>query len=325
MSMLNSFDGIATLYNSIEPLRGKRKSWDIRPLSKRAKWWDRIIKVDDSTYVLNDNYYAANYGRKQHDLYDSLELLLKVSPIIWRRKPDGDYIQVRSEFNCGGISRYEFLNTYLPYKLRHQYNTSGQHWLCDTNTNERYLLLLGKLKFANDAIHEYEDKALEFKVLPNGFELVGEPHKKTVPIVNRELTQHYNPKIKELWEYARMILPVFGDTLLAQQGAKLDIIMNKYLGASAWDWTRRIDKSAVRELLDNPETLAEERLAFCVVTAIHLDMYETLYERREVGNGKSYLAVSGGRFAEDKNSYTRFKNFMHRVGGMKTTKEVDFT
>lgn len=325
MSMLNSFDGIATLYNSIEPLRGKRKSWDIRPLSKRAKWWNRIIKVDDSTYALSDGQYAANYGRGQHVLYDSLELLLDTAPIIWRRKPDGDYIQVRSDFNYGSTSRYEFLSTYLPYKLRHQYNTSGQHWLCDMNTNERYLLLHGKIRFTDNKVSEYEDKALEFKVLTNGFELVGEPHKKTVPIVNRELTQHYNPKIKELWEYARMILPVFGDTLLDQQRPKADTLKDKYLGGSAWSWFRRIDKSAIRELLDNPETLAEERLAFCVITAIHLDMYESIYEQKNLGNGRTYSAVSGGRFKEDKNSYTRFKNFMHRVGGMKTTKEVDFT
>ena len=31
-SWLSTFDGVVNVYNSITPLRGKRKVWDIRPL-----------------------------------------------------------------------------------------------------------------------------------------------------------------------------------------------------------------------------------------------------------------------------------------------------
>ena len=38
-------------YDSIVPLRGKRKAQDIRPLGQRRKTWERIIKIDDDTYA----------------------------------------------------------------------------------------------------------------------------------------------------------------------------------------------------------------------------------------------------------------------------------
>jgi hypothetical protein len=50
----NSFDDVVSEYNKTVPIRGARKAEDLRPLGQRRKWWERIIKVNENTYVLDD-------------------------------------------------------------------------------------------------------------------------------------------------------------------------------------------------------------------------------------------------------------------------------
>lgn len=52
-----TFDKIARRYESIVPLRGKRKVLDIRPHGERARCWERIVKVNDNEYYLTNNAY----------------------------------------------------------------------------------------------------------------------------------------------------------------------------------------------------------------------------------------------------------------------------
>ena len=55
---LNSFDDVAKAYNSIKPIRGKRLSEDLRPLSSfRRYWWNRVIKINDNSLLRITLYY----------------------------------------------------------------------------------------------------------------------------------------------------------------------------------------------------------------------------------------------------------------------------
>ena len=326
-SDLNSFDGIEKIYNNITPMRGRRKEWDIRPLQKRSKWWERIVKVNDSTYVLCDGWFAAYHGDPtltEEQRAENLNALLTMSPVVWERRADGDYIQIRSNLNSSpSWSRYKFLDTYLPTKLRHEYDSSGRHWI--THQEQRHLLPKGINK------HDYnprtqqhervqrEDKYLEFKYVGlNQFELTHGGYKKSTPVVQREVTKQYNKKIRELWQYAKVILPVFGYTLHDQIREKRLVLNTDYRGLYA------LDPSIVRGLLDDPDVYAEQRLAFCVLAAVDIDASEARYKTVTSGP-HTWKSPDGYMFAEQKNSYERFRRLVQKLGGMMTTKEIDFT
>jgi hypothetical protein len=55
-----NFKKIAERYESIVPLRGKRKAQNIRPHGDRSRCWERIVKVSDQEYYLTNNAYRWN-------------------------------------------------------------------------------------------------------------------------------------------------------------------------------------------------------------------------------------------------------------------------
>ena len=322
---LNSFDGIEKIYNSIEPLRGARKAWDIRPLGKRSKWWERIIKVDANTYALADGWWASQHGRPDLDEEDKEFALFHVkygAPIVWQRREDGDYIQIRSNFNdSGSYSRYKFLDQYLPQSLNHGYDQSGLHWISYNGT--RHLLPKGRMRHDHDHKSkkwntvEHVDKYLEFKQSGvKQFDLSHGDYKKSSPIVDKEVAKHYKQAIRDLWDYARVVLPVYGYTLFDQQREKFEVLGNR------WEWNK--DQKMIRDILDHPEENAEKRLALCVVLAVDIHAYEMRYVVRTAGNS-SWRHPDGAMFKEDEKSWDKFRRVIHRIGGMMTSKEIDFT
>lgn len=318
---LNSFEGIEKIYNSIEPLRGRRKEWDIRPLYKRSKWHERIIKVNDNLYALCDGYgcWYGNPSADEERKSDDLDAVLTKTPIKWERREDGDYIQIRSNMNmCPSYSRYKFLDKYLPQGLQHMYDQSGQHWI--SHNGQRYLLPKGISKYKNEngrvVQSERDDKYLEFKhVGLNKFELSHGGYKKSAPIVNKEVAKQYKQAIRELWDYARAVLPVYGYTLFDQQREKFDVL------GSRWEWNK--EQKMIRDILDDPEANAEKRLALCVVMAVDIGAYEMRYIVEKHGQ-HNFRKPDGAMFKEDEKSWDKFRVVIHRIGGMMTTKEVDF-
>jgi hypothetical protein len=324
-SYLNSFEGIEKIYNAITPLRGQRKEHDIRPLQKRSKWWERIIKVDDNTYVLADGWVSYSYGKPnapEEVKAEDLDRVLTLSPIVWQRRADGDYVQIRSNVNrSSSWSRYKFLDTFLPAKLPHGFDSSGVHWI--SHQGQKYVLPKGIRKYdynpktKQHELIEREDRYLEFKhVGGDAYVLSHGGYTKTVPIVNREVTKQYNKKIRELWDYARVILPVFGYTLHDQVREKRETLNLDWRGVHG------LQPSVVRGLLDDPDVYAEQRLAFCVLAAVDIDASEARYVINTHGK-HTWKSPDGYMFCEHEKSYDRFRRLVQRVGGMLTTKEVE--
>ena len=52
----NTFAEVAKLYNTVKPVVSKNhsKEDDLRPVGVRSRKWERIIKVNDQKYILND-------------------------------------------------------------------------------------------------------------------------------------------------------------------------------------------------------------------------------------------------------------------------------
>ena len=45
------FEHAERIYANTTPIRGQKKAKDIRPLGKRYKQWERIVKIDDDIYA----------------------------------------------------------------------------------------------------------------------------------------------------------------------------------------------------------------------------------------------------------------------------------
>ena len=189
---LNSYADVESLYNSIEPLGGKRASQDIRPLGKRTKWWDRVVKNQGDSYALHD-------GRSFWD----------TGAITWSRRGDRDYIKIRT--GSYAASRYKFLQKYLPSSLNYNYNKRGDHWI-EHNGVKYYLGSDDKVGASSTVYTPHRKNEIEFIAENGGFRLVSNPYKRAVKVLNKDLTKKYDKHIRKLWEWAAAVLPVFGDT-----------------------------------------------------------------------------------------------------------------
>ena len=209
---LNSFDEVVMAYNTIKPIRGARAHEDLRPLAERRYWWSRVWKISDTKYALLDGHWAWSSAHG-----DSVRE--HTAPIVWERKEDGDYMTVRSHMNDGiSVSRYTFLDRWLPKGMRFDwYTTTGKHFIkhtTDKGYHEYYLpKFKGNMDWQNKIFTMLEDNKLVFKHTAGGFDRVGDLVPMQTRRINKDLDAIYKPKMKEMWEWMCVVLPVMGDSL----------------------------------------------------------------------------------------------------------------
>jgi hypothetical protein len=287
---LSSFDQVAKVYNEIVPIRGARAKEDIRPLAQRRYWWNRVHKVSDTKYILCDGHWAWS-GMSGHQ--DTIE---KTAPIMWERKDDGDYITVRSHMNDGiSVSRYTFLDSFLPMGMRFDwYTTTGKHFVKYQGKDYYLPKFKGTLDWQSKTFTMEQDNKLVFRAEGDGFVRVGDLVPMQTRRIDKDVDSYYKPKMKEMWEWMQVVLPVMGDGLGdAKSQYASDLTEGK---ASYWYWERYIDKNLVREILDNPEH--DKRMALAGLLAYKAD------------------AITSGRFDPQKDSWAKFRATIRKTGGM---------
>lgn len=107
------FDRIRAKYESVKPIVSKKSTLadDVRPIGARRNKIERIIKVDENTYVLSDGVLSS--VRSYSPMPPEMEL--QFAPIMVQRKADGDYIRLRSgSVQSTWMGRYGFLQAYTP-------------------------------------------------------------------------------------------------------------------------------------------------------------------------------------------------------------------
>jgi hypothetical protein len=222
--------------------------------------------------------------------------LEQTAPIVWERKEDGDYLTVRSHMNEGiSVSRYSFLDRWLPQGMRFDwYTTTGKHFV-RYQDKEFYLpKFKGEMDWQAKVFTMVQDNKLVFKHTADGLERVGDLVPMQTRRIDKDIDSIYKPKMKEMWDWMCVVLPVMGDGLGdAKDQYSMDLTEGK---ASHWYWERYVDKNLVREILDNPEH--DKRMALAGLLAYKAD------------------AITGGRFAPQKHSYANFRNCLRKVGGM---------
>jgi hypothetical protein len=258
---LNSFQEVEAHYNSIKPLRGDRANKDIRPMEtgfNRRYWWRRVIKINDNVYVLND---GNNIWWDESDVSTT-------APITWWRDDNGvDYITIRNNWNKNSaVSRYDFLQKWLPKGMNFKYNQSGEHFIVANGTS--YYLPKSKLDldYQKRTYEVITDNKLTFKVSNGVFERVSELMPKQTKRVDKELDKKYAPLIKEFFNWTHVMMPMIG-------GLDSDTrsVYAKMLSPNThhWYWEKGVKPEVVREAIENPES--ENRVALAVMCAFELN------------------------------------------------------
>jgi hypothetical protein len=291
---LSSFDEVAKAYSEIKPIRGARADQDLRPLTERRYWWNRVHKVSDNKYILLDGYWAWSSGLGTDNDNRMRE---QTAPIVWERKEDGDYMTVRNHMNGGtAVSRYDFLKSFLPQGMFFHYPQGGGKHFVSHNGVEHYLpKFKGDMDWQSKVFTMMQDNKLVFKAEGDGgFTRVNNLQPMQTRRVDKDLDSIYKPKMKEMWDWMQVVLPVMGESL---GDAKDQYSKNLTEGrAGYWYWERYVDKNLIREILDNPEH--DKRMALAGLVAYQAD------------------AITGGRFAPNKDSYAKFRDCLRKTGGM---------
>jgi len=287
---LSSFDAVAQAYNEIKPIRGARLAEDLRPLMERRYWWNRIIRISDTKYALGDGN-CEWYGSWGGGIWE------QVAPIVWERKEDGDYITVRNHMNGNtAVSRYSFLQSFLPIGMFFHYPQGGGKHFVSHGGSEHYL---PKFKADGDwqskTFKMVEDNKLVFKANGDGnFTRVNNLQPMQTRRIDKDIDSIYKPKMKEMWDWMCMVLPVMGDSLGDAKNTYAEALTEGKAGY--WYWERYVNKNLVREILNNPEH--DKRMALAGLLAYQAD------------------AITGGRFDPQKDSYAKFRQVLRKTGGM---------
>ena len=151
----NSFEYIAELYASIKPLVSKlhTREQDIRPIGDRNRKYERIAKINDNCYILQDGYHTGDevFGNYRNEKSGPTEAeIIKLAPIVWRKHRDGsETITIRNGTGGGAhMSRYSFLDRHLPQGLeflitngkQFVVNDANRYYLAKSNTVAEYAL-----------------------------------------------------------------------------------------------------------------------------------------------------------------------------------------
>jgi len=123
----NTFAEVAKLYNTVKPMVSKNHSGkdDLRPVGVRSRKWERIIKVNDQKYILNDGEvdpipFWRGYNHNNASRLPTMQEVEALAPIVWSIDDEGnEFIKVRNgSGEQAHQTRYAFLQHTLPYGMR---------------------------------------------------------------------------------------------------------------------------------------------------------------------------------------------------------------
>lgn len=213
----NTFNEVAAWYEQTKPVVSKHhKAEDnIRPIGQRRRKWERIKKVDAETYLLLDGNYTKPYYHKNIPSYDGYEPYEQdMAAIMWKREADGDYIYIRNGTEGSAhMSRYTFLQWYMPMNAAFRMNQQGKHWIrAHTPTGwEDFPLPKTNYRWDYNLSKQGTDdgKRLKFRANEDGtFTRIGEAFKVTATTVDKELKKQWKPLIEAFYTQAAALAPM---------------------------------------------------------------------------------------------------------------------
>jgi hypothetical protein len=260
---LSSFDDVAKAYNDIKPIKGGRASMDLRPLEQRRYWWNRVMKMSDTKYLLLD----GNWGWHSNFTDELREL---TAPIMWERKEDGDYLTIRSHANEGiSVSRYTFLMNHLPKDLFFHYD-NGKHFVKHHPSGIDHYLpkFKGVMDWQAGTFEMHQDSKIVFKHDGCNLTRANELQPYKTRRVDKELDAQFKPKVAEFVEWMQLVLPILGETLVSGRGGYASKMTNDRAYSFHY-WGNYVSAEEVRQVLLDPEHEKRTALAVCLVNDVN--------------------------------------------------------
>jgi len=299
MKKFNSFNDVAKCYAETIPIRGKKKPLDIRPIGNRRYDWNRIIKFDENTYALTDGYWTNTDPTQRFGDEDTK----KLCPVLWERKPDGDYMTLHTHLtNHCAVSRYWFIQSYIPDGFDFNwYSQTGKHFIKYKGVDYYLPKSKAKIDYGNRIIEFKEYHRLIFKYeADSNFTRVGDKNLCTTRRLDKSLTKEYRPYIKKFFEYMQIMLPVFGGTLGLRDTK--DNYAQQLDAGNSWYWSKYVEPMLVRDILKDVDH--ENHIALAVLCA------------NEVGMTKD------SRFVCSEKSLSNLNALFNRIGGFYAKEEM---
>lgn len=236
---LSSFASVKNRYNRTQPVISTlhTKEQDIRPIGKRSRKHERIMKLSANSYALIGGYYEDGIGyngwSKSHYAKNPLppldpEEVALTAPIVWHRKRDNtEYVTINNAWHGYANALYEFFRRHLPRGMHLPYDRNGRQRLRVLTPDGHKNFFLPKNKFISNAeagkSNETRDergaandrklwRGLRFKRVGDcTWELVSEEHRMpttTAYHVLKDEKAKYKTEIAEFKAWALSILPV---------------------------------------------------------------------------------------------------------------------
>ena len=139
---IEDFASMAERYNTTKPVISKNhtREANIRPVGRRSRKWEHIIKVSAYKYMIYDGYCVGDpkFRSWGHKALPTEKETLALAPIVWTLSPKGDIETIRIRNGSGNYAhcaRYTFLESTLPRGLAFpvyagkQYISNGTRYL----------------------------------------------------------------------------------------------------------------------------------------------------------------------------------------------------
>mgnify|MGYP003136750890 CR=1 FL=1 len=139
---VEDFAQMAENYNTTKPVVSKNHTREdnIRPVGRRSRKHEHMIKVSAYKYMIYDGYCAGDpkFSAWGDKVPPTEKETLALAPIVWTLSPKGDIETIRIRNGSGNYahcSRYTFLENTLPLGLRFivhngkQYISNGTQYL----------------------------------------------------------------------------------------------------------------------------------------------------------------------------------------------------
>ena len=150
---IEDFAQMAETYNTTKPVISKNHTREdnIRPVGRRSRKWEHMIKVSAREYMIYDGYTVGDpkFNRWGNKVPPTEKETLALAPIVWTLSPKGDIEIIRIRNGSGDYAhcaRYTFLENTLPKGLRFfvqngkQYIETSKNWGSKQRDKQTYLL-----------------------------------------------------------------------------------------------------------------------------------------------------------------------------------------
>ena len=191
------------------------------------------------------------------------------------------------------VSRYAFLERYLPPEMRFHYE-NGKHYVRYAGVDHYLPKSKATFDWNNRTLDLYQECKIVFKHVDDKFIRANELQPFKTRRVDKEAEVEFKPKLKAYWDWMNAMLPVLGDTLRTNREEYA-----RNLGLSAWWWKRSINPQLVKDIVENPEH--EHRLNFAVLVAFEIE------------------AVDNNRFDPKPDSFSKLLKLVRQVGNLYAT------